>query len=1047
MCGKQIKADARFCRYCGFEYPNIVEQKLEPAKMQARVCGKCGNEIGEQAVFCRYCGAEIADVATANASIESNAVATANIRAGLNTEATANTSTGASPVANAGKGITMPTASTDTVTNARAEEKAGKNTGNNAATTFQAANVAKRNTKPKRKKSFLRVAFTFGFLALIVWGGYKIWDNREGILRTITGEETGKTPVSGYEGSTEANGTKAGHGPNSDGYQGEDEIGIITSIKYTEKEISSAKAQTVEVHVEDAVATIGDIYVDFGTMNLEDDCTLTVRKLPDKEDKDNGYSMVAWDFDIGEQDEFFIPVEVRLPYDKNTVGDPYFELVPQHYNEELGRWEDVEYEIDEDGYVILYTQHFSPIGISRKKTGEKIDITKAKVSFTSAQWTNTMRKCMSEEDFDRLYNGDLEIAKLQNVPDSWAMKAATNFGDISTAVGTGDSFFEFLFKETYRECTKHLGDFVSVLGFCYSSYNASSDIIKKIDAGNYGELGNYLYKEGPAMAVDGLSAISGAAQMAKTLGFISQASAGALSISPGLNCVAGGVLILKSYVDWKRERDAYNQVHFDEQGIYQWTYMRFTYANVMYDLEENDFEWGLTRYNIRKLNELKADSKTLEKFGLTVSDVDEMLKKGDSEKKLRKYGFGGHNVIKKLVDGGYFASGGYACIMEGIIKRNPEEAENWMQLFDIYINRLAKVYTTLSEKEVKIFEAIYERTEPDYPYWLSSPADYVDAAAFQLKYDLTAGKQNVYKEFMKLTKNGIWKENASILKAGKTYINRKVQINLYMTDEKGREITFKQSQKYKDKYIIIYSDPADRKVEEVEPWEADMNSTTLAESTFYGYLLWGTPSELRVYESKQKYQAGEKPLETHLIPKIKDGMNSVEVVFGKEAYEVKVDAKFTYENYFKVGMSPVEYKDLTAKIGADMLYVTLPECTVNSVTFPGGAGADTATEGSVSYSEMSFCINLMDFDLESSVKTDYGSRIRCLGYDIPDGFTFVKTDYGNEARSGTFQVGIRKNQGEVVLHYNKQGELSRVEMKLADDDGETISIEFIVMAR
>ncbi len=890
-CGKQSMDDARFCRFCGYEFKNAVQSKQvsEPHKETVRICVKCGKQRMEDNRFCRFCGYEFKDAVQSKQELKPFAeMARVCLKCGNKIEANAvfcrHCGTKIGAIANG-------------ITGVRSEQK---------MRTVSQPQAGRYAGRPKNKKPIFGMVFAAAALILIVWGGVSVWKYQERNLHELTGKTKQKTPVSGYkkQESKSSKGTTTGKKSGSDDYQEEDEIGIITNISYSEKEISAAPAVTAEVKADDATVTVGDICVDFGVMNLAEDCTLSIHELPEKEDSDNGYSMVAWDFDLGEQEEFIIPVEVRLPYDRNKVNDPYFELVPQHYNAQLGRWENLEYEVSDDGYVTVYTQHFSPIGIFKKKDGKMIDVREAKVSFTSGQWINTMRKSMNADDFDRLYNGNLEIANYKDTPNSWINKAATDFGDVSTAAGTADSFFEFLLKDTWKECTGKLGETVSVLGFAYSCYNAQGDMMKKIDAGNYGAVGDYLYKEGPALAANGLSAISGAAQMAKAFGLVSQGFAGALSVSPGLNCVVGGTLLLKSYVEWKRERDAYNKVHFSEQGTYQYTYERFTYANVMYDLEENELVWGLTKYDIRDLKNLRKDSKTLKEFGLTVDDVDEMLKKGEADKKLQRHAIGKSNIIDKYSKtGGFYAYGGYARIMQGIMERNPEEAENWLLLFDVYLERIAKVFTTLSEKEVKIFEAIYNRSEPDYPgYWsLREPKNYIDEMVFQLKYDLTSKKNNIYKDFIKLTKHAMWKETAALLTAEKTYINRKVKINLCLMDKNDNEITLSQSKYYRDKYIILYSDPADRKVEEVEPWEVNKDSLTLAESTFYGYLLWGAPKELRVYESKHDYLAHDMPLETYPVPRIKDGMNSAEVMMWDRSDNLKsmdISADLTYYKLF-----------------------------------------------------------------------------------------------------------------------------------------------------
>ncbi|MBQ1289928.1 MAG: zinc ribbon domain-containing protein, partial [Lachnospiraceae bacterium] len=54
-CGQQISRNARFCKYCGYQF----EGQQEPAAPAMKYCGSCGKENAADAVFCRYCGQPI----------------------------------------------------------------------------------------------------------------------------------------------------------------------------------------------------------------------------------------------------------------------------------------------------------------------------------------------------------------------------------------------------------------------------------------------------------------------------------------------------------------------------------------------------------------------------------------------------------------------------------------------------------------------------------------------------------------------------------------------------------------------------------------------------------------------------------------------------------------------------------------------------------------------------------------------------------------------------------------------------------------------------
>lgn len=57
MCGKQLNADARFCRFCGYEFEVVAEP--EKPKEEVRFCEHCGKQVSSLAAFCKFCGGKL----------------------------------------------------------------------------------------------------------------------------------------------------------------------------------------------------------------------------------------------------------------------------------------------------------------------------------------------------------------------------------------------------------------------------------------------------------------------------------------------------------------------------------------------------------------------------------------------------------------------------------------------------------------------------------------------------------------------------------------------------------------------------------------------------------------------------------------------------------------------------------------------------------------------------------------------------------------------------------------------------------------------------
>ena len=77
-CGKQINADAAFCRFCGFRFEAPV-QAAQP-QTATKFCNQCGKQINADAPFCRFCGNKF-DVPTQSGAAQASTNVAATVAA------------------------------------------------------------------------------------------------------------------------------------------------------------------------------------------------------------------------------------------------------------------------------------------------------------------------------------------------------------------------------------------------------------------------------------------------------------------------------------------------------------------------------------------------------------------------------------------------------------------------------------------------------------------------------------------------------------------------------------------------------------------------------------------------------------------------------------------------------------------------------------------------------------------------------------------------------------------------------------------------------
>ena len=131
-------------------------------------------------------------------------------------------------------------------------------------------------------------------------------------------------------------------------------------LRYSRKQIEAAEAKTDAVSWWDAEADFGDVTVQLDPWTLdEENDQLTVRELPEITEGEEGWGIRAYDFSLDSgQSTFSTNVTISIP---RTSTEPLAGCV--WYNEEEDIWEDVYYEISNDGKnYLIYTDHFSLYG-------------------------------------------------------------------------------------------------------------------------------------------------------------------------------------------------------------------------------------------------------------------------------------------------------------------------------------------------------------------------------------------------------------------------------------------------------------------------------------------------------------------------------------------------------------------------------------------------------------------------------------------------------------------------------------------------------------
>jgi len=136
-----------------------------------------------------------------------------------------------------------------------------------------------------------------------------------------------------------------------------DDILGVSSIKPVSSDYKK-EPETINVSYENYRTEFDSgIVVDFGQGCLQGEERLSVRTLGEKTDGE--YKAALYDFDMGKSDRFPQLVAITVPYDASW-GENVF---VQYYNNKTHEWEILWSEVDENGSITFWTDHFSTFAV------------------------------------------------------------------------------------------------------------------------------------------------------------------------------------------------------------------------------------------------------------------------------------------------------------------------------------------------------------------------------------------------------------------------------------------------------------------------------------------------------------------------------------------------------------------------------------------------------------------------------------------------------------------------------------------------------------
>lgn len=219
----------------------------------------------------------------------------------------------------------------------------------------------------------------------------------------------------------------------ADGFS--DDAGDIT-VRYSEKELNSAKAETTVISWESPTANAGSAAVQIDYWNLESESDqLIVKELPEKSEGKQGWAVKAYDIKLTSgQNKFPTDIAITIP---RTGSECPGGCV--WYNQENGKWEDVYSELSEDGTsYIIYADHLSLFG--EKKF--VFDTNLMRITSNDGDVINVSDGIFVEVPDDNIdnpmnWNVAIDFNRMWNMYQKKTMEDVKNLGNVLQSAVTG----------------------------------------------------------------------------------------------------------------------------------------------------------------------------------------------------------------------------------------------------------------------------------------------------------------------------------------------------------------------------------------------------------------------------------------------------------------------------------------------------------------------------------------------------------------------------------------------------------------------------------
>ena len=927
-CGRQVNMETKFCPGCGKALKTFSEDNTE--QLTPKFCPKCGKLLMEGALFCVNCGTAI-------------------------------------------RGKTVKT---EKAVKPESPEEIIKPTEQP-----KQAVQPKQNEQPKQTKKSGKAAVPV-IIAAVGIGIGAVAILAVIVVGIVIAISRPKTPGHGG-GNTGEYSSDYKDNPGLSADYSDDDIRnyyMESGVTYSSDEIKNAPSQTASVGYENTQVTFENMTVDFGDGNFDEgeEWTFTVRELPEKTDSNTGETYKTWDFDLEDKDSFDFYVDVTVPY--GDVEDPYM-LTVKHYDEELGMWEYVPYEIDEEnGEITFSLNHFSLSSIcsawmqDREEALSEMDELSPEAKENHDRDARYLTTSLSPAKIDKaVYNTVSDEQNLGLINEiytdttlSWIDDFSKNYGDIITTSGITLDWLDIAGYGAY------VPEFVKVtvgdIGSAFTNVRLISKFIKS------GSISDFLKKNWKDF-----------------LGIVLGVGAKKSPHIMVLKAVVDSFFFAEEKVSSFQNNILYN----GKSNAVEDVYYQFTHdGRVVWIPSQNALDYRLTADDNTKI---KSKYSQTQKQSWVDNKTTDNLSKG--------YRIDVNNIRT------------FYLVMNKIQNDYPDNPEVWMDKFDQFLEQYADYFWTLPQyQRDAIIEGLSNaRSDTNtaygdttstkaatYTYTEEERENYTSEMIKSIKKELADKK--FYDTYLKQAeKRSMYLTNQMVAKYNNR-LNSRITFKLVMTDKNQNLLTFDKSE-YKDCYIIM--DPTENNsLKLYEPWEMSKSSTDIFDCTFLSYCAAGFPTKILIYKSKEAYRKKENPVKT-LNFTVEEGQDKVIVTD-----EVKeVDA---YEGYYEavsggelringetasadnlLGVFVYKYEDTYY-----MYFTNHPEDCINQIKNDGREAFYDSIYGDSDVTEGKF-----DKDSGEAEYNTYSSRIDSVGDKYAEKYENNKS----------YKMRFKEENGEIYM--------------------------------